>query len=216
MVDGDDASVSDTLASVVLGTSAVHFGGKPKARIAIAELLGEDVPDFEGADAAAERLVAASLFASARRVAVATSAPQRFVRERLEARGVEVVPLDGGLLPAVDVIVTGAIAVTSRGQRCGRGLGTTDFAFAAQRERGFAPPPVVTTIDERQLVRFFPSYEHDVDLTLVATPERLLEIPGPQYAPSGIRWSEVTADHRARMPWLAALRGAVDATHDQR
>lgn len=190
----------------------VHFPGKPHARARIAELFGtEDVPDFAGAEAAADRLLAAPIVASARRVAVATFAPQRFVAERLAARGVEVIPLDVELLPEVDLIVAGSLAVTMRGQRCGRGLGTTDFAFASLRERGFSAPPVVTTVDEQQVARFFPSYEHDFDLTLIATPERLVEIPGPQYAPAGIRWSDVTSEHRARFSWLGSLprRGRV-------
>jgi 5-formyltetrahydrofolate cyclo-ligase len=47
-------------------------------------------------------------------------------------------------LPQLDLIVTGSVAVTGAGRRCGKGHGYGDLEYAILRELGHAPVPVVT------------------------------------------------------------------------
>ena len=60
------------------------------------------------------------------------------------ARWAEEVPLKA--LPSIDLIVTGSVAVTRAGHRCGKGHGYGDLEYGILRELGQAPVPVVTTV----------------------------------------------------------------------
>lgn len=110
-------------------------------------------------------------------------------------------------LEGIDLIVAGSVAVTRRGDRCGKGEGYSDLEYAILRELGHPPVPVVTTVHPTQVVDFFPVYQHDVGLSLIATPDELIEPPGPHHAPRGIDWDRVTEEQLSEMPVLRELRG---------
>lgn len=109
-------------------------------------------------------------------------------------------------LPAVDLIVTGSVAVTAGGKRCGKGHGYADIEYSIFRELGHAAVPVVTTVHALQLVEDFPVDEHDLPVSLIITPEQVLEVSNPPPAPSGIAWDKLSPQELEAMPVLRELQ----------
>ncbi len=109
-------------------------------------------------------------------------------------------------LPRVDLIVTGSVAVTRDGRRCGKGHGYGDLEYAILRELGHPPVPVVTTVHSLQVVEDFPADSHDLPVSLIVTPEGTLEVRDPPPAPPGIDWQRLPSEALAEMPVLQALR----------
>lgn len=114
------------------------------------------------------------------------------------------IPLEA--LPPVDLIVTGSVAVTRRGFRCGKGHGYGDLEYAILRELGHPPVPVMTTVHSLQLVRSFPREAHDLPVSYIVTPSELIEVAMPPPPPDGIDWERITHAHLETMPVLKALR----------
>lgn len=108
-------------------------------------------------------------------------------------------------LPDLDLIVTGSVAVTRAGKRCGKGHGYGDLEYAIFRELGHPAVPVVTTVHPLQLVADFPVEPHDLPVHAIATPEELIAVPRPPRAPEGIDWSRLTEADLAAMPVLREL-----------
>lgn len=116
----------------------------------------------------------------------------------------EAVELDE--LPQLDAIVTGSVAVTRAGRRCGKGEGYSDLEYAILRELGHDPVPVATTVHPMQIVESIPSDPHDLPLSLVVTPEESVVPNDPPPAPSGIDWDALTTADLEEMPVLRTLR----------
>lgn len=110
-------------------------------------------------------------------------------------------------LPEVDLIVTGSVAVTGSGKRCGKGDGYSDLEYAILRELGHSPVDVVTTVHPLQIVDDFPADAHDLPLRLVVTPEEVIEVTDPPEAPDGIDWDALSEEDLNAMPVLKALTG---------
>jgi len=108
-------------------------------------------------------------------------------------------------LPRMDLIVAGSVAVTRDGRRCGKGEGYSDLEFAVLRELGHPPVPVVTTVHDMQIVERFPMSENDLPLSLIATPEEIIEVRRPPPAPRGIDWSLLSKEDLEEMPILGEL-----------
>ena len=201
------------------------------------------VPNFAGAEAAAERLMAHPLVAGVRAIKANPDAPQRPVRLAALAAGVvvylptprlkggffrldparipsgylqqaaslskgrqwaEAIPLDD-LGNAIDLVVTGSVAVTRSGRRCGKGHGYGDLEYAILRELGHPPLPAVTTVHPLQLVADFPTDPFDLPVSLIATPEATIEVAEPPPAPPGIDWQSLPGGALSEMPVLAEL-----------
>jgi len=109
-------------------------------------------------------------------------------------------------LPAFDLIVTGSVAVTRAGKRCGKGHGYGDLEFAILRELGHPPPRVATTVHDLQLVEDFPSERHDLPVSLIVTPDATIEVAASLPPPLGIDWSLLKPEDLAAMPILADLK----------
>ncbi|WP_353634331.1 5-formyltetrahydrofolate cyclo-ligase [Halobacterium sp. NMX12-1] len=108
----------------------------------------------------------------------------------------------------VDLIVSGSVAVTERGERVGKGEGYSDLEFALLREfdRADDDTTTVTTVHERQVVDDdIPTGDHDVPMDYVVTPERVLDTDAPDEKPEGIEWDAVTEERREEIPVLARL-----------
>ena len=73
-------------------------------------------------------------------------------------------------------------------------------------ELGNAPVPVATTVHGLQVLESFPALPHDVRLSIIATPEELIEVLPPPEAGGGIEWDTLPAQAYAEMPILAELR----------
>jgi 5-formyltetrahydrofolate cyclo-ligase len=114
------------------------------------------------------------------------------------------VPLER--LPQVDAVVTGSVAVTEDGRRCGKGHGYSDLEVAILRELGHAPVPILTTVHEAQIVDAIPRDSTDLPLAFVVTPERVVRVRRPPPAPDGIAWERLDEADLEAMPVLAELR----------
>ncbi len=200
------------------------------------------IPNFAGAETAAERLIEHPLLAEADRIKCNPDSPQKHLREAALRRGITVyVPtprLKGGFmrfdpaaipaehyrdasmlsrwepwaesvalddLPPLDAIVTGCVAVTGDGRRCGKGEGYSDLEFALLRELGHPPAPVATSVHGLQVVDAFPAEPHDLGLSVIATPEETIEVDDPPEGPDGIDWSLLSDEDLEAMPVLREL-----------
>lgn len=115
----------------------------------------------------------------------------------------EAVPLDQ--MPQLDAMVTGSTAVTRRARRCGKGHGYADLEYAILLELGHNPVPVATTVHPLQIVRDFPGDPHDLPVSLIATPEKIIEVKKPPKGPKGIDWTALPDDALEAMPVLREL-----------
>lgn len=120
-------------------------------------------------------------------------------------------PVALGDMPQMDAIVSGSVAVTPAGKRCGKGAGYADREYAILMELGHKAVPVATTVHEVQLVDDFPQTGTDEPLTWIVTPERIVEIDEPPSAPKGIDWDAVSDEDLEAMPILRELRDRVKA-----
>lgn len=109
-------------------------------------------------------------------------------------------------LPQMDAIVSGSVAVTPAGKRCGKGAGYADREYAILLELGHAPVPVATTVHDVQVVADFPQTGTDEPLNFIVTPSRIIEIKTPRPPPAGIDWQAIGAADLEAMPVLAELK----------
>jgi 5-formyltetrahydrofolate cyclo-ligase len=209
------------------------------------------IPNFVGAEAAAERLRGVPTWGRTRTVKANPDSPQWPVRQRaledgktlfmaaprlagakpfflLDPRRItgtprqatsikgaarSAVPVDVSELAAVDLVVTGCVAVAGDGARLGKGGGFSDLELAVAAEAGLVGPETVvaTTVHELQIrpVGDIPTISHDVHVDLVVTPERVLECARPSgYETPRLRWEELTEEKIAAIPLLERLRAA--------
>jgi len=115
------------------------------------------------------------------------------------------VPVHPEAMPAVDLVLSGSVAVTDAGARVGKGEGYADLEFAllSAFDRVDPDTPVATTVHSMQRVpeRLVTPDAHDVALDLVATPERVIET-GVHRAPATIDWTALSAEKRREIPVL--------------
>lgn len=109
-------------------------------------------------------------------------------------------------LPQLDAIVTGSVAVTRKGHRCGKGEGYGDLEYAMLRELGHAPVPVATTVHAVQVVDDFPRDPIDLPLSYIVTPEETIHVRPVLRGPNGINWRRLTDEQLEVMSVLKELK----------
>ena len=109
-------------------------------------------------------------------------------------------------LPKIDLVVMGSVAVTRSGRRLGKGHGYADLEYAMLRELGNPAVPVVTTVHPLQVLAAFPTEPHDLPVSLIATPDELVEVKHRPEPPKGIDWELLPQAALEEMPVLAELR----------
>jgi 5-formyltetrahydrofolate cyclo-ligase len=109
-------------------------------------------------------------------------------------------------LPQLDAIVTGSVAVTRTGRRCGKGEGYSDLEYALLRELGHDPVPVATTVHPIQIVEALPTDAHDLPLARIVTPDETIEVADPPAPPTSIDWAALSETDLEEMPVLRELR----------
>lgn len=77
--------------------------------------------------------------------------------------------------PKPDLVVTGSVAVDTKGNRLGKGRGYGDREAKMIKER-FGKVPVVTTIHDVQLVDYVPSTPQDEKVDIIVTPTKIIRI----------------------------------------
>lgn len=112
-------------------------------------------------------------------------------------------------LPRLDAIVTGSVAVTRQGHRCGKGEGFSDLEYAILRELGHDPVPVATTVHPIQVVEAVPADVHDLPLSRIVTPGETIDVLNPPAPPTGIKWEALSEEEFEEMPVLRELRKEV-------
>ena len=113
-----------------------------------------------------------------------------------------------GEMDAVDLIVSGSVAVDERGSRVGKGEGYSDLEFAILREFGLVhdETTTVTTVHDLQVVdEVILTEPHDVPMDWIVTPERTIETGAPSARPAGIDWDEIDDERLAAIPVLERL-----------
>jgi 5-formyltetrahydrofolate cyclo-ligase len=117
-------------------------------------------------------------------------------------------PVDLSEMTAVDLVITGCVAVSPDGARLGKGGGFSDLEYALAWEAGLIGPSTVvaTTVHDVQVVDkgLIPMTGHDFRLDLIVTPERLIRCRRRRRAGvPGIRWEELTEDKISAIPLLS-------------
>ncbi len=206
------------------------------------------IPNFAGADRAAERLAETAAWREADVVKSNPDAPQLPVRRaalrqgktvyvavprlreakcflRLDPAELDASEYDDATtvsgaseygrqvapdeMEAVDLIVSGSVAVDEAGGRIGKGEGYSDLEFAVLGELGLTDDEtfVVTTVHELQVIdERIPVADHDVPLDAVVTPERTVRTETPRQKPTGMFWDELSAERVEEIPVLERFR----------
>lgn len=203
------------------------------------------IPNFVGAEAAAERLTRTKEWKEARVIKCNPDSPQRPVRRAALEAGkklympvprladqkpfyeIDPAELDPGQLwkassikggaelgrpvavaemDAIDLIVTGCVAVSRKGGRLGKGGGYSDLEYAMLRELDLASEdtPIATTVHQVQVVhaRSLPMTEHDISLDLIVTPEATIRCRQRPPRPAGVLWDHLEEEKRESIPVL--------------
>ncbi|MFB6304181.1 MAG: 5-formyltetrahydrofolate cyclo-ligase [Haloferacaceae archaeon] len=203
------------------------------------------IPNFAGADRAAERLAATDEWAAAAALKANPDAPQLPVRRAALRAGktlymavprlrgerpfrrldpAEVADVDAATtvsgsseagelvgpedVEPLDAIVCGSVAVSTDGDRIGKGEGYSDLEYAVLAEFGLVDrsTTVATTVHERQVVdRSLPTAAHDVPLDLIVTPERTVRPDAARDRPTGVDRARLDEERRDEIPVLRSL-----------
>lgn len=107
----------------------------------------------------------------------------------------------------VDLMVTGAVAVSLEGDRIGKGTGYFDLEYMILREIGSASgeTPIIAVVDDLQVFEHLPWEEKDVPIDLIITPTAFIPIRHPRPKPGGIDWPSLHPRQLRRMRPLREL-----------
>ncbi len=109
--------------------------------------------------------------------------------------------------PAIDIKVTGSVAVSIDGGRVGKGGGYSDLEYAIMRELGLIDEdtPVITTVHDLQIINDIPMTEHDVPVDYIFTPTREIKTKGVYKKPQGIILEELDPRKVNEIPILRKI-----------
>jgi 5-formyltetrahydrofolate cyclo-ligase len=112
-----------------------------------------------------------------------------------------------GEIGRIDLLVTGAVAVSLHGDRIGKGTGYFDLEYMILREIGSAgeETPIIAIVDDLQVFKELPCTEKDVSIDLILTPTRSIAVPHPRPRPRGIDWPSIHPRNMRRMRPLREL-----------
>jgi len=111
-------------------------------------------------------------------------------------------------LPKVDLMVAGSVAVDAEGNRLGKGAGYSEIEYAVLTELGLVDKrtPIATTIHELQLVSSVPVDLFDLQVNIVATPDRIIRTTGGRDRSPGIFWGLLGSKNAKSIPILDELK----------
>lgn len=112
-------------------------------------------------------------------------------------------------LGRVDLLVTGAAAVSREGVHFGKGHGYLDIEWGLLREIGLVGQltPVVASVHDCQVVNErVPHAPYDVTVDVIVTPTEVIRCQ-PLAKPSGIFWDRLPPDFARTRPYFGELEG---------
>jgi 5-formyltetrahydrofolate cyclo-ligase len=112
-------------------------------------------------------------------------------------------------MDAVNLIVSGSVSVTERGERVGKGEGYSDLEFAILREFGLVDngTTTVTTVHEIQVVdEEIPTTPQDVPMDWLFTPGRSVRTVASDSKPTGLDWDILSEKRLDEIPVLRRLQ----------
>ncbi len=94
-------------------------------------------------------------------------------------------------IPAVDLVITGCVAVDREGRRLGKGGGYSELEYGILREIGVIDEgtPIVTNVHDLQIVEGIPMELHDLTVDVISTPSKLITVKTRGWRPEGVYWS---------------------------
>ncbi len=95
-----------------------------------------------------------------------------------------------GEIGRVNLLVTGAVAVSLQGDRIGKGTGYFDLEYMILRMIGAAGEgtSIIAIVDDLQVFDELPWQEKDVSIDLILTPTTSIPVHHPRPRPRGIDW----------------------------
>jgi 5-formyltetrahydrofolate cyclo-ligase len=109
----------------------------------------------------------------------------------------------------VDLLVTGAAAVSREGVHFGKGHGYLDIEWGLLREIGLVSQetPVVVSVHDCQVVdERVPHAPYDVTVDVIVTPRQVVRC-SPLLKPPGIFWDRLPREFAETRPYFAELEG---------
>jgi 5-formyltetrahydrofolate cyclo-ligase len=216
--------------------------------------FAEFIPDFEGSDAAVQRLVALDAYRQARSPFITPDNCLEGLRARAIRDGKTVIMTTYGIrrgfvelqpedVPAgledyavlldlieqfghaisleelrrryrIDLLVTGASAVTTSGLRFGKGHGFFDLEWAMLYQIGVVDvnTPIVAFVHDVQVVELdLEASPFDSICDFIVTPTRLLGIESPHKPVGGVMWEKLEPGMLEKISSLAELKQLIEA-----
>jgi 5-formyltetrahydrofolate cyclo-ligase len=116
----------------------------------------------------------------------------------------------------IDLIVCGSVAVNRRGARVGKGGGYSDLEFAllTENKKISVRTPIVTSVHALQIIDGdLPMTEHDIPLSVIITPDGVIEVDPAFPRPKGIYWRMLAEEKIDLIPVLKIAAQARDPVH---
>ncbi len=113
--------------------------------------------------------------------------------------------IDLDQVPALDLVLTGSVAVNLKGARLGKGGGFSDLEYGLLTEAGRIDRRTViaTTVHPIQILREnLLMTGHDIPVNVVATPRAVIDVDGPYRRPPGILWDHLQPPQIHEIPVL--------------
>jgi 5-formyltetrahydrofolate cyclo-ligase len=118
-------------------------------------------------------------------------------------------PVDLEEVRNIDLIICGSVAVNRKGARVGKGGGYSDLEFAllTEEKKIERDTPILTSVHPLQIVNEpIPMTAHDIPLSVIVTPDEILEIESPLPRPKGIYWETLPGEKIDAIPVLQKRR----------
>lgn len=108
----------------------------------------------------------------------------------------------------IDLMITGASAVSVSGVRYGKGHGYFDLEWAMMRELGVVDDstPVIAVVHDVQVIEGeLEADRYDTVVDYIVTPSRVIKVSGRRPKPAGIDWERLPRHLLEEIPPLAEL-----------
>lgn len=119
-------------------------------------------------------------------------------------------PTSFAVIGEVDLMVTGAVAVSRQGDRIGKGTGYFDLEYTILKEIGsvLEEVPIIAVVHDLQVFEELPWDEKDVSIDLIVTPTTTIQVHNPRRRPIGIDWPAIPGRQMRRMRPFRELAGS--------